>query len=110
MKGGQHLLRAEKQVENDDIEKVKASENSFNKSFLRLKEGLRILRCDYFFSYNSPRERQENTHYFDESGHYINYGAKKRQNKDDEIGLSLTVTETSFFPSAKESQISTKNI
>jgi hypothetical protein len=44
MKGGQHLLRAEKQIDAEEKDKHEAQENSYNKSFMRLKEGLRILR------------------------------------------------------------------
>lgn len=44
MKGGQHLLRAETQLDAETKEKDQLKENSYNKSFLRMKEGLRILR------------------------------------------------------------------
>ena len=44
MKGGQHLLRAETQLEAETKEQHQQKENSYNKSFMRMKEGLRILR------------------------------------------------------------------
>lgn len=111
MKGGQHLLRAEKQLDTEEKDKNDAQENSYNKSFLRLKEGLRILR--YFFVNtfsNIIREKNTQAQYFDQQGNYVNYVKKGPGKQEDKQGLELSITETSLFSESHHSDESTKKI